>query len=172
MDAPHPSGLHERTAAVETLPRLDSPENPQADAQALIKEARRRARRRHAIVIAVVLILVAGVVAAVFGTAGSKTPNVAKKAATSSKIAAAGLRIHTLQFPGPFVPQQVVAEGGRIWLLGSTNPQRYTNCAIEEVDPSTLTTRTFPLPQCAADVAAGVGQLQSSVGCFAQADVW
>jgi hypothetical protein len=138
---------------------LASSETPDRGAEALIKEARRRARRRHAIVISVVLLLVAGLVTLLLPTAGSKVPNGAKRAATSPRIPARGLRISTVRFPGPFVPQQVVSEGGRIWLLGSTNPSRYTDCALEEVNPSTLTAETFPLPQCADDIAPGNGQL-------------
>ena len=44
-------------------------------------------------------------------------------------------------------------------MLGSTKPQSYTHCAVEEVNPSSLATRTFPIPQCAVDLAAGNGHL-------------
>jgi hypothetical protein len=134
-------------------------ETPDRGAEALIKEARRRARRRQAIVISVALLLVGGLVIGLLATAGSKGPNVAKRAAVPPGHPAGGLRISTLRFPGPFVPQQVVSEGGRIWVLGSTSLSRYTDCAMEEVDPSTLATRTFPLPECAVDVAAGNGRI-------------
>jgi hypothetical protein len=157
-----PVVLDAEDVSLGTLPHSREsafPDEPVPDAEALIREARRRARRRHALVLSVVLLLIAGVIGAALSAAGPKAPNVAKRPATSSRIGPGGLRTRALRFPGPFVPQQVVAEGGRIWLLGSTNPQRYTDCAIEEVNPSSLSTRMFPLPQCADDIAAGNGQI-------------
>jgi hypothetical protein len=129
-------------------------------AEALFKEARRRRQRRRLTVITAVLVLLAaGLVAGQLFLPSSKGPNVITSSPLSPQTVKAALHISTLRFPGPFVPQQVVAEGGRIWLLGSTKPQSSTDCALEEVDPFTLKTRSFPLPACAVDIAAGNGQI-------------
>ncbi|HEY6426319.1 MAG TPA: hypothetical protein VIX84_03720, partial [Acidimicrobiales bacterium] len=45
------------------------PDEPVPDAEALIREARRRARRRHVLVLSVVLLLVAGAVGAALSAA-------------------------------------------------------------------------------------------------------
>jgi outer membrane protein assembly factor BamB len=63
-------------------------------------------------------------------------------------------------FSPNFTPAQILSESGEIWLIGSTSslgqPQ---NCGIEEVDPTSLHHRTFPLSQCATYVAAGGGHI-------------
>ena len=140
---------------------------PELNVEALIEEAKRRARHRHLIVASIAVLTGCGLIAALLVTAGSKVPNVANGRPTSPAIAGGGsLHLTTVRFPGPFVPQQVVSEGGRIWLLGSTEPQSFTDCALEEVNPSTLATTSFPLPACAIDIVAGNGRLYLLTNAF------
>jgi hypothetical protein len=160
---PAPPDLHAEALSQGEVhyPRESEPrEEPEPAGEALIREARRRARHRHLIVLSIVIGLAGALVAALLLTTGSKVPSEAKGSPASPAMGGGGtLHVSTLRFPGPFVPQQIVSEGGRIWLLGSTKPQRFTDCAIEELNPSTLSTRSFPLPACAADLVAGNGRL-------------
>ena len=129
------------------------------DHELVIREARRRQRRRWSVITAVLLVmLTGGLVVGLLSTSGSRVPNSAKRASTPRTLVGR-LRLTSLKIPGPFVPQQIVSEGGQMWLLGSTDPQKYTNCAIEQLNPQTLVRSIFPIPQCAVDIAAGAGQL-------------
>jgi hypothetical protein len=106
-----------------------------------------------------VCLLVSGLVAGLLITsvpAGSKK---AKGAPHPQPVSLNHLQVSSVRFSGSFVPQQVVAERGRIWILGSTEPQGYTGCAIDEVDPATLKTSLYPIQACADDITAGQGQL-------------
>ncbi len=64
-----------------------------------------------------------------------------------------------LHFPGSFVPQQLIAASGRIWVLGSGAPRTDTRCGLEEITPATMATRMYPLPACAQGIAAGGGRV-------------
>jgi hypothetical protein len=59
-----------------------------------------------------------------------------------------------LHFRGAFVPMQVTASAGRLWVVGSNDPSFFTQCQLEEVTPSTMGTRFFALPACPTDIAA------------------
>ncbi len=62
-------------------------------------------------------------------------------------------RIRTVPFAGPFVPEQVVSAAGKVWVIGTTQASGPDTCEIEEVDPATLRTRSYPLPLCGPNVA-------------------
>jgi hypothetical protein len=68
-------------------------------------------------------------------------------------------KLTALHFPAPFVPQQLAAAAGRIWVLGTDSPRTDTSCALEEITPSTMATRFFPIPACATDIAASGGRI-------------
>jgi hypothetical protein len=102
--------------------------------------------------------LAAGLVAGSLITSGPTSPKGAK-GPHPRPAALNHLQVRSLRFSGSFVPQQVVAEGGRIWVLGSTQPQSYTACAIEDVDPATLKTTLYPIQACAVDITTGPGRL-------------
>jgi hypothetical protein len=59
-----------------------------------------------------------------------------------------------VHYPGPFVPMQLTASAGRVWVVGSDDPGSFTQCQLQEVTPSTMATRFFPLPACPTDIAA------------------
>lgn len=76
--------------------------------------------------------------------------------------AAAASRAPTLRavhFADSFVPQQIVAAAGRLWVLGSRQPSSFTDCALREVDPSTMMTNSFALPECATGMTSGNGRV-------------
>jgi hypothetical protein len=68
-----------------------------------------------------------------------------------------GLRV--VHFSGSFVPQQITATAGSLWILGSTSPSTFTACAIERFDPSTLEAQAYALPQCATGITSGNGRV-------------
>jgi len=63
--------------------------------------------------------------------------------------------VTSIDFRGPFIPEQVVSTGGKVWVVGSFEATSGPNCAIEEVDPATLRTKLYPIPLCALDVTTG-----------------
>ena len=64
--------------------------------------------------------------------------------------------MRTLRFTGSLGPTRELALDGRIWLVGSAG----TGCAVEELDPASLATRSYPLTECPTGyVAAGAGHL-------------
>ena len=63
--------------------------------------------------------------------------------------------IRAVRFPGPFLPQQIVSIGGQVWVIGTTSGR----CTFERIDPVTLRSRTFTVPECGPYVAAGAGHL-------------
>jgi hypothetical protein len=133
-------------------------------ARALFEEARRRRRRRY-VVSAVSLLALVGLVVGILLTigAGGRTP--APRGTTVGR-GAAGPRVRSLTFSGLFTPEQVVAEAGKIWLVGSTGSSEDPSCAIEEVDPVSLRTETFPIPACGSYVAVGDGRIFLADGVF------
>ncbi len=80
-------------------------------------------------------------------------------APTSSSVEPVAPKLSALHFPGPFVPLQLVAASGRVWVLGTDAPRDDTRCELEEITPTTLSTRMFALPACATDIAAGGGRV-------------
>ncbi|MGD0320214.1 MAG: hypothetical protein ABSC00_01205 [Acidimicrobiales bacterium] len=123
------------------------------DAEALIKEARRRQHRRYA-VSAVVILLVVGLVAGLLVGRGSNGVRSMRKTITPPPPA---VTVQSLGFPGPFVPDQVVSASGSVWVLGTRQPDVRGGCAIEEVDPTTLQTAMFSIPACGQYLAVGDG---------------
>jgi hypothetical protein len=86
----------------------------------------------------------------------------AQAIALPSGTASAAARTPTLRavhFSGSFVPQQVTATAGSVWVLGSRSPSTFTACALERFDPSTLQARSYALPRCATDIASGEGRV-------------
>jgi hypothetical protein len=70
-------------------------------------------------------------------------------------------KITALHFPHPFIPMQLAATADRIWVLGTTSPHSdtATDCDLEEVAPTTMATRSHPIPACATDIAAAGGRV-------------
>jgi hypothetical protein len=67
--------------------------------------------------------------------------------------------LHTVHFSGSFVPQQITAAASSLWILGSTSPSTFTDCALERLDPSTLEAQSYALPQCATGITSGNGRV-------------
>jgi hypothetical protein len=137
-----------------------------AEAHALFEEARRRRRRRYVWSAVTVLVLGIGLVLGlVFSIGAGRAVPSTDTAAPRGAGAPHAVRTVTL---GPaFVAQQVVAEAGKIWVVGSTVPD--DRCSIEEVDPTSLHTRMFPLPGCNSYVAVGDGRIFIADGVFTEA---
>jgi hypothetical protein len=68
-------------------------------------------------------------------------------------------RLTALHFHGSFVPMQLTASAGRIWVVGSNDLSTFSQCQLEEIIPSTLATTFFPLPACPTDIAAVDGKV-------------
>jgi hypothetical protein len=68
-------------------------------------------------------------------------------------------KVSALHFPAPFVPLQLAAASGRVWVLGTDAPRTDTHCELEEITPDSMSTRLYPIPACAADIAAGGGRV-------------
>ena len=73
--------------------------------------------------------------------------------------AAASPQLTALHYRDSFVPLQLTAGAGRIWVVGSNQPGTFTHCQLEEITPSTLATRFFSLPACPTDIAAVDGKV-------------
>jgi hypothetical protein len=124
---------------------------------------RRRRRRRvrgQTLSTLVVVLAVVGVLTLIFHGHGTNS----RQATAGSP--GSGVHVSALRFLGSFVPQQIVAQGGHLWVLGSTDPQSYEDCAIEEVDPTTLSTMRYGIPACAVDIAAGAGHIYLTTSTF------
>jgi hypothetical protein len=67
--------------------------------------------------------------------------------------------LRAIRFPASFVPQQITAAAGSLWVLGSPSPSTFTDCTLRKLDPSTIETQSFALPQCASDITSGDGQV-------------
>ncbi len=91
--------------------------------------------------------------AAAVSPAGAASPR------TASSVEPVAPKLTALHFPGRFVPLQLVAASGRVWVLGTDAPQNDTRCELEEITPATMATRMFPIPACAVDIAAGGGRV-------------
>jgi hypothetical protein len=141
------------TTPVESSP-LDRSPSEAPPAEALIEEARRRRRRRHLRYAAATGVLVAALTVGLLLALGSGgTPGPANVGAAGHQASVTTVR--TVGAPGTFIPEQLVAGSGKVWVLGSTR----AGCGIEEVDPATLRTRTYRLPACALYAAAGDGHI-------------
>ena len=79
--------------------------------------------------------------------------------AGSSLSASRAPALRAVHFSGSFVPQQIISAAGSLWILGSTSPSTFTDCALERLDPSTLETQSYALPQCATDITSGQGRV-------------
>ena len=77
----------------------------------------------------------------------------------TSSAAARPPTLHTLYFPASFDPQQITAAAGSLWILGSPSPSTFTDCSLWKLDPSSMTTKSFALPQCATGIASGNGRV-------------
>jgi len=91
---------------------------------------------------------------AVLGAVGSPVP---AASGTSSPMLVGSASIHSLGFPGPFVPEQVVSVAGEVWVLGESSPTTQESCSVAEVNPQTLRATTYPIPVCGYYVAVGDG---------------
>lgn len=74
--------------------------------------------------------------------------------------------LRPLHFPASFAPQQITAADGSLWILGSHSPSTFTDCALWKVDPSTMATQSFALPQCATGITSGNGRVYLLVDDF------
>jgi hypothetical protein len=157
LDSYH--GDSDSSTITDTIPSPTVAERQDQEAEALIREARRHQRRRRLLLGSFLSLMVAGVVAGVLITSGPTSPKAAQRAAYPQPVVLNHLQVSSVRFSGSFVPQQIVADGGRIWILGSTEPRSYKACAIEGVDPATLKTSMYPIPACAVDITAGQGHL-------------
>jgi hypothetical protein len=72
----------------------------------------------------------------------------------AANAATASPRLTALHFDGSFVPLQLTASAGQIWVVGSNDLGSFTQCQLEEITPSTMATRFFGLPACPTDIAA------------------
>lgn len=137
-----------------------------AEAEALFEEARRRRRQRRLWAAAAILVLVLSLVVVLLVSTGSGTKMVP---AGPAAVGIVGSRhsVRTVAFGGAFVPQQVVSESGRIWVLGSMSPG--DSCALAEVQPVSLQTATFPLPACGGYITVGDGKIFLADGVFTEA---
>ena len=66
--------------------------------------------------------------------------------------------VRSVTFAGAFLPQEVVATTGLVWLVGRMGPTA-ERCGIERVDPNSLRTSSFGLAACGAYVAANDGHI-------------
>ncbi len=73
--------------------------------------------------------------------------------ASQTVSAIPGVSVRSMEIHG-FTPDQVVSEGGNVWLVGATSPQS-TGCKIESVNPSTLRTHRYSLIACGGYVTTG-----------------
>jgi hypothetical protein len=67
--------------------------------------------------------------------------------------------VSSITFSGPFQPQEVLATGGKAWLVGQIGSPAANRCAVERLDPRTLRTASYPLPECGPYATAGGGHL-------------
>jgi hypothetical protein len=113
---------------------------------------------------ALALILTVLVLASTTGVA----PAAVASTPASSSVEKVAPKLTALHFRGPFVPLQVVAASGRVWVLGSRAPSSDTDCGLEEITPATMATRMYALPACATDIAAGGGRIYLVTGDMAR----
>jgi hypothetical protein len=140
-----------------------SPAWPDDRTRVLFEEARRRRHRRYGaagVTLVLVIALVTGLLLS-FGSARPASP-VPTGAAASGSLT--GHQVRTVSWAGSFVADQVVAAGGKIWVFGSTasGPQ----CTVEEVDPTNLRTRQYPLPACGSYFAVGGDRIYMAESVF------
>ncbi len=64
-----------------------------------------------------------------------------------------------LRFASSFVPQQIVADDGRVWALGSIGSQSSGHCELDDIGPGALSQRLVPIPACAVDMTVGSGTI-------------
>jgi hypothetical protein len=69
--------------------------------------------------------------------------------------------VTTKHFDGAFQPDQVVAAGGAIWLVGA-GPRGVnygTGCRLGRLNPDSMRVATYRIPQCGFNVTAGDGAI-------------
>jgi len=135
-----------------------------ADAQALFEEARHRRRRRYVVGVFTTLVLAAGLVLGVLLTIGSGGRVRPTGTAAAGRAGARHATVRTVTLAPTFAPEQVVAATGKIWVVGSSTPGHA--CAVAEVDPTSLRTRTFALPACGSYLSVGDGRIFLADGVF------
>jgi hypothetical protein len=75
-------------------------------------------------------------------------------------------KLTALHFPVHFVPVQLTAAAGRVWVLGSGSPGTFADCGLEEITPSTMATRLFAIPDCPVDIASVDGEVDMITSAF------
>lgn len=75
-------------------------------------------------------------------------------------------KLTALRFPVHFVPMQLSAAAGRVWVLGSASPGTFADCGLEEITPSTMATRFFAIPDCPVDIASTGGEVAMITSAF------
>jgi hypothetical protein len=114
---------------------------------------------RSAFAVAAVAAVAAAASALCLTAAAAVRPGGAESARTSSSVESVPPKVSALRFPGPFVPLQLAASSGRVWVLGTDAPRNDTHCELEEITPDSMSTRMYPIPACASDIAAGAGRV-------------
>jgi hypothetical protein len=140
----------------------------EAEARALFEEARRRRRRRYAWGAVTILLAATGLTAGVLLTTDSGGIVAPTSVGTRGLAGVNRHSVRTVTFGGSFLPRQVLTASGKVWVVGSTHPGG-SECAIEEVDPTSLHTRSFPLPACGLYFAVGSGRIFMAVDTFTSA---
>lgn len=128
-----------------------------AEAEALIREARRRQRKRWALSVLTILFAAALTVGLVAGIGKSGTRPPAGSAPSGTGPLPGNAAIRSVSFPGPLVPTQVVSAAGALWVVGTKGSSLVPTCSIERIDPQTLHPEDFPLPACGSYVTSGSG---------------
>jgi hypothetical protein len=91
---------------------------------------------------------------------------VAPVGAGAARVPRNAPELTTLHFQAPFVPMQLTAAAGRVWVLGSRSPGLLTDCGLEAITPTTMATRSYPLPACPTGLAALDGQVYLMMSDF------
>ena len=73
--------------------------------------------------------------------------------------ATTGPPLTALHYGGSFVPLQLIASAGRVWVVGSNDLGSFTRCQLQEITPSSMATSFFALPACPTDIAAIDGKV-------------
>ncbi len=73
--------------------------------------------------------------------------------------ATTGPPLTALHYGGSFVPLQLIASAGRVWVVGSNDLGSFTRCQLQEITPSSMATSFFALPACPTDIAAIGGKV-------------
>ncbi len=80
-------------------------------------------------------------------------------ASTASAAPQPAARVTTRSFSEPFVPNEVLAANGSIWLAAQGPNDQGTGCRIGRLNPTTMAVATYPLVACGFNASAGEGNI-------------